>query len=458
MDKVDTIAAISTPPGVGGIAVVRVSGPLAHTILTEVLVDGKRRKREQYRPRQVYHGWVVDREGAPIDEVLAFYLMGPRSYTGEDMAEIQGHGGTAVAERVLSRVLEAGARLAEPGEFSQRAFLNGRMDLSQAEDVMSLIAARTAAAARIASRHMGGRWSRQVAGLYDTLLDRLTQVEAAVDFSEEGLITLDREALGQEITDICGQIREWLSDADAGRLLMEGMRAAILGRPNVGKSSLLNRLCQEERAIVTESPGTTRDVLEAEVSVKGLLIRLLDTAGIREAGDEAERIGVSRALSWIDKADRILYVLDATVPLEPKEKKLIKNLPAERTILIINKCDLPAALAEDSVREVFTGPILHVSARTGEGLEQLLSQLYESALGDKGTEHEATVIRTRHAEALRGTLRELKSAMDALAQGREEELIATDIREAAQYLGQITGQSVTEDMVARIFAQFCVGK
>lgn len=459
MERADTIAAISTPPGVGGIAIVRVSGPLAHAILSEVMAGSQGNKRLRYRPRQVYHGWVVDQGDEPVDEVLAFYLPGPRSYTGEDMAEIQGHGGTAVAEQVLNRVLAAGARLAEPGEFTERAFLNGRMDLSQAEDVMSLIGARTASAARIASRHMEGRWSRQVSDLYSMILDRLTRVEAAVDFSEEGLVTLDREALHREVSDIIAKIRAWLADADAGRLLMEGMRAAILGRPNVGKSSLLNRLCEEERAIVTESPGTTRDVLEAEINIKGLLVRLLDTAGIRETGDEAERIGVSRALSWIERADRILYVLDATKPVDMELKEQIKGLPPERTLLLINKSDLEAVTEPDAVKGVFPGTAVCVSAKTGEGLAQVLSWLYASALGDRGGgEHEISVIRARHAQALTGALQALESAVDAITGDMEEELIATDLREAALALGQITGQSVTEDMVERIFARFCVGK
>lgn len=459
MRQEDTIAAISTPPGVGGIAIVRTSGPLAHDILSEVMADSQGRKRMRYRPRQVYHGWVVDRESEPIDEVLAFYLEGPRSYTGEDMAEIQGHGGTAVTEQVLKCVLQCGARLAEPGEFTERAFLNGRMDLSQAEDVMSLIGARTASAARIASRHMGGRWSRQVSDLYDRILDRLTQVEAAVDFSEEGLVHLDREALQKEISEIIAKIRIWLADADAGRLLMEGMRSAILGRPNVGKSSLLNRLCEEERAIVTESPGTTRDVLEAEINIKGLLVRLLDTAGIREAGDEAERIGVSRALSWIDRADRILYVMDATAPFDAIEKEQIKRLPAGRTLLLINKSDLEPVIDLDAIHAVFPETVIPISARTGEGLDRVLSWLYVSALGDMGGgEHEIAVIRARHTRALTDAEQALKSAVMALAGDMEEELIATDLREAALALGQITGQSVTEDMVERIFARFCVGK
>ena len=459
MIREDTIAAVSTPPGVGGIAIVRMSGPRTHAILSGVLADSRGNRRTRYRPRQVYHGWVLDQSEAPVDEVLAFFLEGPRSYTGEDMAEIQGHGGTAVAEQVLNRVLAAGARLAEPGEFTERAFLNGRMDLSQAEDVMSLIGARTASAARIASRHMGGRWSRQVSALYDTILDRLTQVEAAVDFSEEGLVTLDREALKKEMQDIQAQIETWLADADAGRLLMEGIRAAILGRPNVGKSSILNRLCEEERAIVTETPGTTRDVLEAEINIKGLLVRLLDTAGIREAGDEAERIGVSRALSWIERADRILYVLDATVPLDTNQKEQIKGLPAERTLILINKADLEPVIAPDTVGAVFPGPAVYVSAKTGEGLDRVSAWLYESALGDAGGgEHEIAVIRARHAQALACAAGALESAINALEEDREEELIATDLKEAAQYLGEITGQSVTEDMVEGIFARFCVGK
>ena len=459
MNRDDTIAAISTPPGVGGIAIVRASGPLAHDILSGVMADSQGRKRTRYRPRQVYHGWVVDRDDELVDEVLAFYLPGPRSYTGEDMAEIQGHGGTAVAEQVLRCVLQYGARLAEPGEFTERAFLNGRMDLSQAEDVMSLIGARTASAARIASRHMGGRWSRQVRDLYDSILDRLTQVEAAVDFSEEGLVSLDREALGRELNDIRAQIRAWLTDADAGRLLMEGMRAAILGRPNVGKSSLLNRLCEEERAIVTESPGTTRDVLEAEINIKGLLVRLLDTAGIRETGDEAERIGVSRALSWIERADRILYVLDASKPLDINETEQIRGLPADRTLLLLNKSDRQTLIDTEEIEDVFSGTVLRVSAKTGEGLDRVLSWLYESALGDGGgAEHEIAVIRMRHAQALTAAKQSLAAAVDALKRDMEEELIATDMREAALALGQITGQSVTEDMVERIFARFCVGK
>lgn len=455
MEHGDTIAAISTPPGVGGIAIIRMSGPAAGDILAEVTAAGGRR---QYKPRQIYHGWVTEPDGERIDEALIFCMKAPHSYTGEDMAEIQGHGGAAVAQRVLRRVLECGARLAEPGEFSQRAFLNGRIDLAQAESVMSLIGARTESAARIASRHMQGRWSRQVSALYDRILDHLVQVEAAVDFAEEGLLSLDRDSLKSGILGIQAQIGEWLRDADAGLLLMEGMRVVILGRPNVGKSSLLNRFCEEERAIVTEHPGTTRDVLEAEINVKGLLIRLLDTAGLREAGDEAERIGVDRALSWMEKADRILYVLDGSVPLDDLEKKQIAALPAERTVILINKSDISREIESDGIKQMVAGPVFSVSAKLGQGIDEVLSFLYQSALGSGGMEHEVSVIRTRHQTALLRALDSLAAALDATAREDTEELIATDLRGAAMYLGQITGQTVSEDLVERIFARFCVGK
>lgn len=458
MNREDTIAAISTPPGVGGIAIVRVSGSLAAEILGDVTADGQGR-RIDYAPRQVQYGWVVDADGERIDEVLSFFLAAPHSYTGEDMAEIQGHGGTAVAQRVLQRVIESGARLAEPGEFTQRAFINGRMDLAQAESVMSLISAKTEAAARIASRHMGGRWSGRVSDLYDRILDQLVQVEAAVDFAEEGLLPLDRDALRSQIVGIREQIQAWLKDADAGLLIMEGMRVAILGRPNVGKSSLLNRLCEEERAIVTEAPGTTRDVLEAEINVKGLLVRLIDTAGLRESGEEAERIGIARAISWIEKADRILYIVDGSAPLGQGDVAQIAALPAGRSLVLVNKSDLPGSVNADKLASVFTGPALHVSAKTGEGLPKVLDMLYESALGSLGAaEHEISVIRTRHRSALTQAAKALSAALSAMEREHQEELIATDMREAALILGQIAGQTVTEDMVARIFARFCVGK
>lgn len=458
MNREDTIAAISTPPGIGGIAIVRISGPMAVSILSDVTADGRGRRIE-YAPRQVQHGWVTDADGERIDEVLSFFLQAPHSYTGEDMSEIQGHGGTSVAQRVLDWVIAAGARLAEPGEFTQRAFMNGRMDLAQAESVMSLISAKTEAAARIASRHMGGQWSGRVSDLYDRILDQLVQVEAAVDFTEEGLLPLDRDALRSQIVGIREQIQEWLKNADEGLLIMEGMRAAILGRPNVGKSSLLNRLCEEERAIVTEAPGTTRDVLEAEIKIKGLLVRLIDTAGLREAGEKAERIGVTRARAWIDKADRILYIIDGSVPLDEGDTAQIGALPPERSFVLVNKSDLPGRVKEDEIASVFTGPVLYVSAKTGEGLEKVLDTLYESALGPLGDAvHEISVIRTRHRSALMRAEAALTAAIGAMEREHQEELIATDLREAALILGQIAGQTVTEDMVARIFERFCVGK
>ncbi len=450
----DTIAAVATAQGRGGVGIVRVSGPLANQLAQAIC-------QRELQPRYAHYGPFFADAKQVIDEGLALYFPGPNSFTGEDVLELQGHGGPVVLDLLLRRCVQLGARLARPGEFSERAFLNDKLDLAQAEAIADLIEASSEQAARNALRSLQGEFSRRVHGLTERLISLRIYVEAAIDFPEEEIDFLaDGHVLGLlegVRTDLAGVLRE----AGQGALLRDGMTVVIAGRPNAGKSSLLNALAGREAAIVTEIAGTTRDVLREHIHIDGMPLHVVDTAGLRDTEDQVERIGVERALKAISEADRILLVVDATAPEADDPFALWPEFldqrpdPAKVT-LIRNKADLTG---ESVVLEVCNdGHVtISLSAKSTEGLD-LLREHLKACMGYEQTSESSFSARRRHLEALRQAAAHLEHGHAQLTLAGAGELLAEDLRMAQQTLGEITGAFSSDDLLGRIFSSFCIGK
>jgi tRNA modification GTPase len=446
----DTIVAAATPPGRGGVGVVRVSGPktpeIAATLVGDLPV-----------PRHATLARFLDAEGEPIDIGLALFFPGPHSYTGEHVLEIQGHGGPVVVERLVERCLQLGARRAQPGEFTERAFLNDKIDLAQAEAVADLIDAGSREAARAAMRSLQGEFSGMVQGLTEALVDLRTYVEAAIDFPEEEVDFLADAEVVERLATVRGHFAAVATAAGQGRLLRDGISVVLAGRPNSGKSSLLNRLAGYDAAIVTEIPGTTRDVLRERIDIDGLPLHVLDTAGLRDSDDVVEREGMRRAAAEMARADRVLFVIDAAN--DPDGGAFIEErarLPSDVPVtLVFNKIDLGDALP---VADTISGPPrIHVSALTGAGLDLLRAHLKDS-VSFQTAGNGSISARRRHLEALARARESVEQAARQLAQHRAGELVAEELRAAQQALEEITGVFSADDLLGRIFGSFCIGK
>lgn len=441
----DTIAAVATPPGHGGIGIVRVSGPLAADVAERVL--GK-----VPAPRRAVRCTVRDRAGELVDDGLALYFPAPGSYTGEPVLEFQGHGGPVVMQAVLAACLDAGARLATPGEFTQRAFLNGKLDLAQAEAVADLIDAASREAARSALRSLQGDFSAAIDALLRELTELRALTEAMLDFPEEDVDAVHRDAALERLQRAEASLNEVLARSRQGSLLRGGVNVVLAGRPNVGKSSLLNRLAGEERALVTTVPGTTRDALREAVQIEGVPFNIVDTAGLREAQDEVERLGVERSWHELGRADIVVAVFEADRGLGEDDRALLAALPgAGRRLHVFNKCDLLESAAAG--RRGDEPPEVWVSAKSGAGLDELRTALLEAA-GWSGNGESVFLARERH-------LRALLEARDHLATARGEprwELFAEELRLAQRALGEIGGEFTADDLLGEIFTRFCIGK
>jgi len=435
----ETIAALSTPPGEGAIAVIRISGSRAFQI-AEAIFRGK----SAIRHRVAGFGRIVDGNG-PVDDVVLTTFQAPASYTGEDVVEISCHGGVLVAARVLQTVLDQGAKAAGPGEFTQRAFLNGKMDLTQAEAVMDLIRAQTPLAARAATEQLEGRIGREIREITDAILNVVAHLEACIDFPEEDILPETGELLLGRIAETRARIQSLLATAHEGRILREGVRLAICGKPNAGKSSLLNRLIGFERAIVSPTPGTTRDTIEEFINLRGIPFRIVDTAGLRHTEDAVEREGIERARTAVERADIVLHIVDsadfdAVIPVVDGE------------ILAFNKCDLARPVA------VHPQP-LFISCTTGEGIETLVDTLVVKVRDSGAPPREsAAAINARHQSCLKRADESLARATNALDSGSEPEFAAIDLRLALDAVGEVVGAIDTEDILGRIFSTFCIGK
>jgi len=444
----ETIAAVATPPGRGGIGIIRISGPQVAEIATALLGAIP-------RPRQAVYQSFRDPGDGPIDTGIALYFPAPGSFTGEDILELHGHGGPVVMDMLLASVMHLGARAARPGEFSERAFLNGKLDLAQAEAIADLIESDTQQAARSAHRSLQGQFSRQVHTLTDGLTELRAYVEAAIDFPDEEVDFLSHSDLEAGIERVSTQLEAILAGAYQGALLRDGMSVVIAGRPNVGKSSLLNALAGHDSAIVTEVPGTTRDVLRERIQLDGMPVHILDTAGLRDTQDQVEKLGIQRAWDAIADADAILLVLDDQHGLGEGERVILERLPeAPERLIVHNKIDLTGR--EPSLGEEPWGEAVYVSARTGAGMDLLTDHL-KGIMGFTG-EAGTFIARRRHLEALRAARQCVAAAYGHLLVERAGELVAEDLRQAQQHLGEITGELTSDDLLGRIFATFCIGK
>lgn len=455
----DTIAALATPPGKGGVGIIRVSGELASSILSRIApawpVDTPSHLLRLTSLRQP--------DGALIDEALVVVMRAPNSYTGEDVVELQCHGGPVILRKALDCVLSLGARHARPGEFTERAFLHGKLDLTQAEAVADLIEAESEAAHRLAAEHLEGGLGNKIASLLELLVQCMMLVESALDFShEEHVYQIERDEIERRLRHVLSELEALSSRFDAGRRVREGIKVVVAGAANAGKSTLFNAIHGTDRAIVTEIAGTTRDFLEEELVLGGVSIRLVDTAGLRDTSDKVESIGIERSLAWLKRADLLLWVIDQSSPLEPRVRDELQQTIASDipTVIVLNKEDLDRGLSfgDMQIIEQFEH-VVHASlgGNPPRGLSELVQLLERHAISLTSSEG-VLLSRTRHYEQVQKSARAIEQALEALAMGAEHELLAMDIRDGLDALGAIVGKVSTDDILNRIFGEFCVGK
>jgi tRNA modification GTPase len=451
MFRDDTIAAISTPPGRGGIGVVRLSGPRAVEIANAVFQSSS---LTALSPNRAQFGHLIDpSRGERIDEIVLTFFKAPRSYTGEDVIELSCHGSPLVLRRALDAVISCGARIAEPGEFTFRAFFNRRIDLAQAQAVRDLIDAQTEYQARLASRQMEGALSQRLAPAKQSVIEIVVQLESSLEFVEDDISTEAISLLLKKLNEAIADLTSVAASFSFGRFVREGFDLAIVGRPNVGKSSVFNRLVGSERAIVTPLPGTTRDALYESASIGGVPVRLIDTAGIRETSDVVETIGIRRSRAALADADIALLILDASESLTEDDRRLLAEVTAERRIVVINKIDLPCEM-ESPVSDA-----IRISALTGSGFDELIAAMIKRLSGGGAGERDDLMITdARQHSAIRRAIEQLEDARDLIIEGELEEIILLRLRGALSSLGEVTGETLTEDILNEIFSTFCVGK
>ncbi|MCS7214847.1 MAG: tRNA uridine-5-carboxymethylaminomethyl(34) synthesis GTPase MnmE [Thermodesulfovibrio sp.] len=454
----DTIAAISTPLGEGGIGIIRISGKQAIAIASKIFYSPKGINLQNVKTHTIHYGFIVDPSTQEIvDEVLVTVMRAPNTYTREDIVEINCHAGYITLKRILDIALHEGARLAEPGEFTKRAFLRGRIDLSQAESVIDLIRAKTEQAQKIALEHLSGKLSRKINELRDSLMRVCAHVEAYIDFPEEDIDGFTETEIIGEITNIKEEIKKLIEGYEEGKIYREGLTTAIVGKPNVGKSSLLNALLMKDRAIVTEVPGTTRDIIEEYVNIKGMPLKIVDTAGIRQAHDLVEAEGIKRTLRAVELAELVLLVLDSSRPLDSLDEEIISKIAQKRIIIVINKKDIKSKEFQlpDSLKNK---PIVEISALKGEGIEELKELIFKTTISGKYEQEGLVVTKLRHKLALDKALDALENALQTFKNKEPLEITAMFLREALSFLGQIVGVVTSEEILNLIFSEFCIGK
>jgi len=458
--KEETIAAISTPFGESGIGIVRISGSLAEPIARRIFKPKK--EPFSFISHHFHYGEIIDPEGGiPLDEVLVVLMKAPATYTKEDIVEIHCHGGYLILQKVLELVLRHGARMAEPGEFTKRAFLNGRIDLTRAEAVIDLIKARTTASLEIANQQLRGALFREMIDLKEKLVDHVALIEAHIDFPEEEIEPIPLAEMKEDLDRITRQLGDWVFSYEEGRLFREGISCAITGKTNVGKSSLLNVLLKEERAIVTPVPGTTRDVIEETLNIRGVPVRLMDTAGLRRTRDLVEREGVRRTKEKVADADFVVLVLDGSRGLDKDDLEIFREIEGKKKVVALNKRDLPSKISVEEVRGRFPSePIVSISALRDTGIKELKDAIYSSLVQRDvriSPEH-LIVTNIRHRTALSQARESLTRAVRLLEDGSSLEFIAFEIRSALDSIGELVGETASEDILNRIFDQFCIGK
>ena len=461
MIQEETISAIATAVGEGGIGIIRMSGREALQIADKLFAGYNGRRAADISSHHAAYGHIIDpQNGLIVDEVMFLPMKGPRSYTREDVAEIHCHGGPVPLRRILELTLREGARLADPGEFTKRAFLNGRLDLAQAEAVIDIIQSKTDASLQLAVQHLAGDFSGIIKAMRADVLAMIAHLEAAIDFPEEDIEELTAGQVDEQAADLLIQLEKLLATATTGRILRDGLKTVIIGKPNVGKSSLLNALLREKRAIVTDIPGTTRDTIEEYVNIGGILLKIIDTAGIRDTDDKVEQIGVERAKELASAADLVLLLLDASSPLTAEDRQVLSLLRDQPVLILVNKTDLPQVLNLQELEQYTNqSAVLRISVQDGIGLEAVEKAITDRVYSGSVTSGTgALVANVRHSELLRQAVKHLREARAAVASSLPPDCIVVDLRAAWSILGEICGESVGEDLLDQIFSRFCIGK
>ena len=455
----DTIAAIATAMTASGIGIIRMSGPMSRKIVQKVYRSkGGRKQIEKEPSHTIHYGFIYDGEDE-VDEVLVMLMDGPRSYTGEDTVEIDCHGGVLAMKRVLETVIKYGARPAEPGEFTKRAFLNGRIDLSQAEAVIDVINAKNEYALKSSLNQLSGSVQKVIKEIRENIIYHIAYIESALDDPEHVSIDGYGENLQKETAMLRSKIEKLLQTADEGKMMKEGIQTVIVGKPNAGKSSLMNLLVGEERAIVTDIAGTTRDILEETIVLHGISLRMTDTAGIRDTEDRVEQIGVGRAKEYAKDADLILYVVDSSIPLDENDEEIISMLEGKKAIILLNKTDLDPVVSEESLRMRMSHPVIPVSAKEEQGIDALEQQIKDMFFdGELSFNDEVYITNIRHKTALEDAKKSLEMVENSIELQMPEDFFSIDLMSAYESLGSIIGESVGEDLVNEIFSKFCTGK
>ncbi|MEG1432020.1 tRNA uridine-5-carboxymethylaminomethyl(34) synthesis GTPase MnmE [Eubacterium sp.] len=449
----DIIAAVATPMGSGGIGIVRVSGPGSIPLVENLFKSKSKKNLVDLVSHSMTYGDIIDDGGAPIDEVLVTVMAGPHTYTTQDVVEINCHGGMVATRAVLDQVLSLGARLAEPGEFTKRAFLGGRIDLSQAEAVMDVISAKTRRSLELSVGQLSGELSKAVAEIDTALIALLSDMEANIDYPEYDIEEVSYHHTEKILKDCIEKLKRLVEATSKGKIYREGLPTAIIGAPNVGKSSLLNYLIKEEKAIVTDIPGTTRDIIEEYINIDNIPFKIIDTAGIRDTEDVVERIGVNRSRKMMEESELVLFMLDVSRETSGDEQILLEEVKKKKHIIIANKIDLEKKAFPEEMN------VQAISLRSHEGLEQLKKKMVEAAIGEKNAENvQAMIVNARQEGLLNQGVRQLQAAMDALQGGIPMELLTIDIKGALESIRFITGESIGSDIIDEIFSKFCLGK
>ena len=460
MREFDTICAIATPIGEGGIAIIRISGEKALEIADKIFAPKSKKDIKDMKTYTMRYGTIVDLDTKDIiDDVILSYMKGPRSYTGENVIEVNCHGGVVATNRVLNQIVKAGARIAEPGEFTKRAFLNGRIDLSQAEATMDIIKAKTELSMKSAMMQSKGALSKEIGELRKYLLNVLALIEYAVDFTEDDEDIVDDDLIAQikdSITKTITRINSLLKNADEGKIIRDGLNIVIVGKPNVGKSSLLNSLLREKRAIVTDIPGTTRDIIEEYINLDGIPIKITDTAGIRDTEDTVEKIGVERSKEKIEEADLVILMLDTSRALDDEDRVIIDAINDKKYIALLNKVDLECKLSEEVITSL--NRTIEISAKTGFGIENLKEEIKNLFFNGEIDSEIIIISNTRHKQALDRSLEDCNLALEKINLNEYLDLISIYITSAMRALGEITGDELEEDLLNKIFSEFCCGK
>lgn len=455
----DTIAAVATAYGEGGIGIIRISGEKSLDILRDIFEFGG--ETREIQSRRMTYGRIIDKENnCIIDEVLAVYMKGPKTYTAEDVVEINCHGSVVSLRKTLELVLRKGARMAEPGEFTKRAFLNGRLDLSQAEAVIDVVKAKTDRSFDVAISQLEGGLSLKISEIRQKLLDLLVDITVNIDYPDEDIEEITYENIEQNILLIANMIEKLLSTASTGRMIREGIRIAIVGKPNVGKSSLMNGLLKESRAIVTEVPGTTRDTIEEALSIRNIPVYLVDTAGIRDTSDKVEKIGIEKSKEAFNNADFVIFIIDGSRALSIEDEQIADHLEGKKSLVLINKCDLARAVDIKDVRKLVPdADIIETSLADGSGIEEIEEFIENMVYGGEISQSHSTMVNNvRHIDLLARSRDSLNDARSMTAAGQALEFIEVDVRSAYESLGEITGETVSDDIINEVFARFCLGK